>query len=116
MTTTCLELTEDQFAEQYPLRTNHLNPHAAWEDEHGGCLFETYGEELAFVRQQDPRTVWTLIDGDDGDLYLLSGFHCVNRIGYLLSETPLPEGVEVSVRIPVAEGLAVGYAESEVQP
>ena len=116
MTTTCLELTEDQFAEQYPLRTNHLNPHAAWEDEHGGCLFETYGEELAFVRQQDPLTVWTLIDGDDGDLYLLSGFHCVNRIGYLLSEQPVPEGIDVRVRFPIAEELDLGYAGSEVLP
>lgn len=116
MTTHNIELTEDQFAEQYPLRCNHLNPHAAWGEEHGGCLFETYGEELEFVRQQDPRNIWTLIDGEDGDLYVLSGFHCVNRIGYLLSSTPVPEGVEVSVRIPVAEELAVGYAGEEVQP
>ena len=116
MTTTCLELTEDQFAEQYPLLTNHLNPHASWGNERGGCLFETYGEELDFIRQQNPRSVWTLIDGDDGDLYVLSGFHVVNRIGYLLSRTPVPDGIDLVVRFPVAEELDLGYPEPEVQP
>lgn len=116
MTKPCIELTEDQFAEQYPLLLNHLNPQASWGGEQGGCLFETYGEELAFVGEQDPRTVWTLIDGNDGDLCVLSGIHFVNRIGYLLSERPVPEGIRVHVRFPVAEELELGYAEPEVQP
>ena len=29
------------------------------------------------MRQQDPLTVWTLVDGDDGDMYLISGLHFV---------------------------------------
>ena len=116
MSTTILSLTEDQFAEQYPLRCNPLNPHASWGDADSGCLFETHGAEFTFVRQQAPRTVWTLIDGDDGDLYALSGFHWVNRIGYLLSHVPVPEGSEVQVRFPVAEELDLGYAGSEVLP
>jgi hypothetical protein len=99
---TIIELSEDAFAAQYPLRANHLNPTAGLAyGEGAGCLFETYGEELAFVRQQDPRTVWTLIDGDDGDQYVLSGFHLVNRIGYLVSTGPVPEGATVQVRIPM---------------
>jgi hypothetical protein len=102
MTDTIIELSEDAFAAQYPLRTNHLNPTAGWAYGQGaGCLFETYGEELAFVRDQDPRTVWTLIDGDDGDQYVLSGFHLVNRIGYLVSTVPVPEGTTIQVRIPM---------------
>src|SRR5690348_14429772 len=76
MTGTIIELSEDAFDTNYPLLTNHLNPTASWAYGEGiGCLFETYGEELAFVRRQDPRTVWTFIDGDDGDQYVLSGFH-----------------------------------------
>jgi hypothetical protein len=46
--------------------------------------------------------VWTLIDGDDGDLYVASGLHLVNRIGYLLSRDPVPEGTFVQVHIPMS--------------
>lgn len=102
MTDTIIELSEEEFDTQYPLRTNHLNPAASWAyGEGGGCLFETYGEELAFVREQDPRTVWTFIDGDEGDQYVLSGFHLVNRIGYLISTVPVPERTTIQVRIPI---------------
>ena len=89
---------------QYPLVVNHLNPNASWCVGDGpGCLFETYGEELTFVRQQDPRTIWTLVDGDDGDQYLINGFHFVNRIGYLVSTVPVPEETDIEVRIPMQE-------------
>jgi hypothetical protein len=97
-----IEITEDEFDERFPLLTNHLNPNASWgTGNEGGCLFETYGEELEFVRRQDPLTVWTLVDGDVGDQYLVSGFHFVNRIGYLISSIALPEGQDVEVHIPM---------------
>jgi len=68
----------------------------AWEDKYrpiknpvsGDQKFETYGEELDFVRSQDPRCIWTLVDGDDGNLYITSGYHLVNRINYFVTETP----------------------------
>jgi len=101
MTDTFIELSEDEFDAQHTLRTNHLNPTASWAyGESAGCLFETYGEELAFVSQQNPRTVWTFIDGD-GDQYVVSGFHLVNRIGYLISTVPVPEGTTIQVHIPM---------------
>lgn len=66
MTHTLIELTEDEFDAKYPLRVNHLNPHASWAfGDSRGCVFETYGEELNFVRCQDPATVWTLVDDAD---------------------------------------------------
>ncbi len=100
MTTQHIELSEAAFDALFPLMTNHLNPYASWGfGEANGCLFETYGEELAFVRQQDPTTVWTVVDADDGDQYVVSGMHFVNRIGYLVSTVPLPSGVEAQVRI-----------------
>ena len=102
MTSTLIEMSEDDFDKQYPLLKNHLNPDATWIYGEGpGCLFETYGEELEFVRQQAPATVWTLVDGDDGDQYLLSGFHFVNRIGYLVSTVPVPEDIDIQVHIPM---------------
>ncbi|WP_425399893.1 hypothetical protein [Aeoliella sp.] len=97
--TDLLELTEDEFDEHYPLMPNHLNPNAGWD----GCLFETYGPELDFLRQQDPATVWTLVDGDDGDLYIQSGICFVNRIGYFISTVPTPENAFFHVRITMSD-------------
>lgn len=104
--TTTIRLSEDEFDERYTLVQNHLNPNASWGygDSGGGCLFETYGDELVFVRQQDPATVWTLIDGEDGDLYVVSGYHFVNRVGYLVSKTPVPDDLFIEVHIPMETG------------
>jgi len=100
MTYSLIELTEDEFDAQYPLITNHMNPNASWAFGNGpGCLFETYGEELAFVRSQDPRTIWTFVDGDDGNQYVMSGYHLVNRIGYVVSTIPFPDDADIEVSI-----------------
>ena len=102
MTEILIELTEDEFDVQYPLVPNHINPSASWAfGNAGGCLFETYGEEFEFVRRYDPSKVWTLVDGDAGDMYLVSGLHYVNRVGYLLSRNPIPENTTVQVRLPM---------------
>ena len=100
--TATIRLSEDEFDEQYPLVPNHLNPNASWGyGDSGGCLFETYGDELAFVRQQNPAAIWTVIDGEDGDLYVVSGYHFVNRVGYLVSHIPVPDGLFIEVHIPM---------------
>ena len=94
------DLTECEFDSEYPLIVNHLNPSAGWAfDDQGGCLFDTYGPEFEFVRQQDPQQVWTLVDTDNGHMAVISGLHYVNRIGYLISQIPLPRDEEVTVHI-----------------
>ena len=104
MTNTFIEMTEDEFDARYTLVPNHLDFNASWAYGDGpGCLFETYGEELDFVRAQDPRTIWTLMQGDDDVDYLVSGYHLVNRIGYLISENPIPEGVDIQVILPMED-------------
>ena len=100
MTNTFIEITAQEFEDQYPVITNHLDDNASWAlDDQPGCMFETFGEELEFVRQQDPRTIWTLMQGDDDVDYLLSGYHLVNRIGYLISTVPVPDGIDTQVRL-----------------
>ncbi len=102
MITDLFEMSEEEFDARYPLLTNHLNPDASWTFGDGrGCLFETYGAELEFVRQQDTATVWTLIDGEDGDLYVVNGCRFANRLGYLVSTVHRHEGVGIQVRIPM---------------
>ena len=101
--TTLINMTEDEFDATYVLRQNHLNPNASWAIGEGtGCLFETYGEELQFVRLQDPQTIWTVLDGEDGNLCVVSGYHFVNRVGYLISTEPVPEGHCIQVTIPTS--------------
>lgn len=98
-----ITLTEDEFDAKFPLVENHLNLHATWGFGEGrGCLFETYGEEFEFVRRQDPASVWTITDGDDGDWYVVNGLHYVNRVGYLISREPVLDGVAIEVHIPMA--------------
>lgn len=55
-----------------------------------GTMFETYGEDLAFVSKVPDNQVWTWVDGDEGT-WIISGFHWVNRIGYFITTVPLEE-------------------------
>jgi hypothetical protein len=88
-------ITESEFYTTYPLLKKHFNPDPdeGWD----GCMFETYGEEVDFVCRQDPRCIWTLVDGDKGDMLILSGYHFVNRIGYFVSSKPVPENQQLKV-------------------
>jgi hypothetical protein len=49
--------------------------------------FETYGEEVEFVKTQDPNHIWTEVDGDSGT-YIVAGWHFVNRIQYYITTNP----------------------------
>lgn len=72
----------------YQPKPNHLDPESEIWD---GCMFETYGPELDFVKQQPNRHIWTLVEADDSGWYILTGFHLVNRVGYFVTEKPWPE-------------------------
>jgi hypothetical protein len=52
----------------------------------GGCMYETFGEELEYVRKQPTNRIWTIVDTDGDDLIILAGFHIVNRLGYLITD------------------------------
>ena len=76
-------LTEDDFLARFKPVSNPIDPNAGFD----GCLFETFGDDLAYVRDQDPNLVWTVLDCD-GQLAIASGFHFVNRLGYLIATVP----------------------------
>jgi hypothetical protein len=64
-----------------PIKNHFRDPH------HEEIAFETYGEEVAFVQAQDPRYVWTNIQGDYSDL-IVAGYAYVNRLQYYITEIP----------------------------
>ena len=75
----------DAWEEKYQPLKNHIDKgNGIFEND----KFETYGEELDFVRAQDPSYIWTLVDGDDGNLYIVNGYHLVNRINYFVTNLP----------------------------
>ena len=98
------ELTEEQFDEQYELVTNHIDDNASFD----GNMFETYDEELTFVREMAKENrVITIIEGDEDvenefgeptlNMFYVSGMHLVNRIGYLVTKEPITEEFEVKL-------------------
>lgn len=62
-------------------------------------MFETYGDEVEFVKQQDPAYIWMYGDGDDGGSYIWNGWHFVNRIGYFITSVPCPPDTTIQVRV-----------------
>lgn len=57
-------------------------------------MLETFGEDYEKVRSTNPQYIWTVLDGDDGLMYLVAGHHLVNRIGYVISQKPWVSGDE----------------------
>lgn len=95
-----IELSEDAFAALFRPVANHINPNASFDWGAGyGTLFETYGEEVQYVRSQDSSKVWTLCSGDGGD-FVISGVHFVNRLGYFITDVAVPEGIDLQVPLP----------------
>lgn len=90
-----LEISFDDWFEYYKPITNHLDSNASFD----GCMFETYGDELAFVKTQDNKKIWTFGDGDDGGLYIWNDYHFVNRIGYFITEVPCPDDLIIQIQV-----------------
>ena len=74
-------LTWEEWYNHYKPKTNHIR-------NYGSDLihaYETYGDEQDFIFAQDPKFVWTEVDGDGGS-YLIAGIHYVNRVQYYVCE------------------------------
>ena len=41
--------------------------------------------------------MWTILEGDDNELYYTTGVHVVNRIGYFVTEEEYQEEIEVEL-------------------
>ena len=92
-----IEMTEDEWIATYKPILNHIDKNASF----NGHMFETYDEEVKFVKQQDPAHIWTYGDGDDGGGYVWNGWSFINRIGYFITEVPCPADVTIQVLISV---------------
>lgn len=77
--------TEADFDKRYTYDTSVVSTEFDPESQAG--MLETYGDDLKLVlkiNKKTPMRVWTMVDGDDG-MYLLQGYHLVNRIYYVIT-------------------------------
>jgi hypothetical protein len=88
-------LSFDDWRDAYRPVPNTLRTDAPFD----GLMFETFGPELDAVKAVDPACVWTLISGDDDSLSILSGFHIVNRLGYVVTERPWAGEDQLDIRL-----------------
>jgi hypothetical protein len=95
-----IEMSFDEWLEKYKPITNHIDPNASFQNESGsGIMFETYGDEVEFVKAQDENRIWTYGDGDDGGGYIWNGWHYINRLGYFITEVPCPPDTVIQVQV-----------------
>lgn len=90
-----IEIDIDSWWDTYKPKTNPIDPMASYD----GCLFETHGSEIQFIKEQTPENIWTLGDGDDGGMYIWNGYSVVNRIGYFITEIPYQPDTIIQVQV-----------------
>lgn len=94
-------VTFEEFVEQYKPVKNQIETNAPYD----GLMFDTFGEELTFVKASD-KFVWTLVDSDNEESYIIPGYHFVNRLGYFLTELPFEDDVEVDLNDYITKDVA----------
>ena len=86
-------MNEEQWEDEYKPIKNHIDTNASFD----GYAFETFDEELEFVKKADPKKVWTIVEGDDNEIYYVSGFHYVNRLSYIITEKSWTEEITIKL-------------------
>ena len=94
-----IEMDFDEWLTTYKPITNHIDTNASFDNGEGGIMFETYGDEVEFVKSQSPDKIWMYGDGDDGGSYIWSGWGFVNRLGYFITEVPCPPDTTIQIRV-----------------
>jgi len=92
---TFIELTFEEADEQFKFMVNNYDENASFD----GLMFETYGDEVEYVKSKPHNRIWMYGDGDDGGTYIWSGWGFVNRIGYFISEKPVPDNTVIQIMV-----------------
>lgn len=91
---TQISLTWDEWQEQFKPMKNTLHSY-----DPTSPAFETYGEELEFVKQYvDENKVWTMIDFGYGSV-IVNGMRWINRMCYYVTEKPWDENDDYEVAL-----------------
>lgn len=89
-----IKLTEDEFEAQF-------KPIENLEQGQDIYQFDAYSSKdsgfLQFMAVNHPNHIWTRIDGEDGCIYNINGWHIVNRIDYVITKVPWLDNHEYEV-------------------
>jgi len=94
-----IELTEEEWFDTFKPIPNHIDDNASFNDGEQGYMFETYGEELDFIKAQEPNRIWTYCDNDFGGTSIFQGMRVVNRIGYFVTAVPFDASKDYQIQI-----------------
>ena len=106
------ELELDEWFDKYKPIKNHLDENSSFD----GHMFETYGDEVEFVKAQDENRIWMYGDGDDGGGYIWNGWHFINRLGYFITEVPCPPDTTIQIQVSVPWYFCEGCNEEMQDP
>jgi hypothetical protein len=90
-----IEIDFDEWFDIYKPILNSIDTNSSFD----GHMFETYGDEVEFVKSAPQNHIWTYGDGDDGGTYIWNGWFFVNRIGYFITEIPCPENTTIQIMV-----------------
>jgi hypothetical protein len=96
---TFIEMDFDEWCDTYKPIINHIDSNASFDNGSGGIMFETYGDEVEFVKSQSPDKIWMYGSGDDGGTFVWNGWGFVNRLGYFITEVPCPPDTDIQIRV-----------------
>ena len=106
------EMDLDAWFDTYKPIKNHLDENSSFD----GHMFETYGDEVEFVKAQDENRIWMYGDGDDGGGYIWNGWHFINRLGYFITEVPCPPDTTIQIQVSVPWYFCEGCNEEMQDP
>lgn len=89
-----ITINDDAFIAIFGPVKNAFDDNASFD----GCMYETFGADYQHCTNQQVDRLWTIIEVD-GVQSIISGFHFVNRIGYLITMQPWPHNVNVNVTV-----------------
>jgi len=75
-------LSYNEWFEKYKPQLNHFT--SSLNDDN--YSFETYGEELEYVKKQHPNQIWTVLFCDDEEVWITPGCRLINRMSYYITE------------------------------
>jgi len=102
-----MEIEYEEWVRLYQPKQNLIGKHTPY----NGMMFETDGEDLKFVENKiakDEEHVWTLVDCDNENQYIIPGFHLVNRAGYFITKKPWRDA---DIEVNVNEKITIGNAK-----
>ncbi|MEZ8736186.1 hypothetical protein AB4559_08275 [Vibrio sp. 10N.222.51.C8] len=101
-------LTFETWVESFKPIINENGGSAIFLDEK--CIsFETYGNDLETIKKTDASRVWTIIEIDvdeeedelgepiDSKWVIVNGCHWVNRVAYIITQTPWQDGSDYEI-------------------